>query len=326
MSEEPIRIVFIGGYTRSGSTLLDRLLGSAPGVRSVGELRQVWSTGVLDDRFCGCGRPFRQCPFWSVVIAEAFGSFDAIDADTIRREEEELLLARHLTGLRFPRLLSKRLGPARERFLDRRARLFRAIASVSGCSTIVDSSKNPSYGVLLGRMPGFDLRTVHLVRDSRATSFSWTREKPDPRHPGKIDYFPIRSPRAASTWWLANGVLMERSSFLSPRRHVRVRYEDLVNDPAVVLRNLARRLEIAPIPLPADGRSFELGVHHSVGGNPMRFQQGPIIIKEDDEWRSVLNSADRRAVTFITWPLLLRHGYLFRRDRNASAGHHQQHG
>ncbi len=326
MSDEPLKIVFIGGYTRSGSTLLDRILGTSPGARSVGEFRQVWHTGLVRDWFCGCGRPFRQCPFWSSVIGEAFGGFDGLDGAAIRLEEEELLRARHLTGLRYPRLLPKHLRSARERFFERRGRLFRAIAAVSGCTTIVDSSKNPSYGVLLGQMDGFEVRTVHLVRDSRATSFSWTREKADPRSPGPVAYFPIRRPQLAATWWLANGLLMERSSFLSPYRHVRVRYESLVADPRETLGRLARKLEIAPVPVPADGVSFDLDVHHSIGGNPMRFQQGPVRLKEDDEWKTALRESDRRAVTFVTWPLLLRHGYLFRRDRNAARGHDHGHG
>src|SRR5439155_14642762 len=50
-----------------------------------------------------------------------------------------------------------------------------AIADVSGCSVIVDSSKLPTYAFVLKKVPGLEVHIVHLVRDSRATAFSWQR-------------------------------------------------------------------------------------------------------------------------------------------------------
>ncbi|WP_420910932.1 sulfotransferase [Thermus thermophilus] len=41
MSQEKVKVVFIGGYGRSGSTLLDRMLGQVEGFVSVGELRHI---------------------------------------------------------------------------------------------------------------------------------------------------------------------------------------------------------------------------------------------------------------------------------------------
>ena len=75
-----LRVVYIGGYTRSGSTLLDRLLGATPGAVSVGELRHLWSMGFIEDRFCGCGEPFSACPFWRRVVGDAFPAMIAAEA------------------------------------------------------------------------------------------------------------------------------------------------------------------------------------------------------------------------------------------------------
>src|SRR4051794_38468775 len=61
-------IVYIGGTGRSGSTLLARLLSGVPGVVAVGELRYVLDRGMTQDHLCGCGRPFRACPFWHDVF------------------------------------------------------------------------------------------------------------------------------------------------------------------------------------------------------------------------------------------------------------------
>jgi len=77
------RIVFIGGYARTGSTLLDRLLGEIDGFASFGELRHVWRRCFIDNQLCGCGRPFRECPFWTAAVDEAFGGFGGVDPEAV---------------------------------------------------------------------------------------------------------------------------------------------------------------------------------------------------------------------------------------------------
>ena len=76
-----LRVVFIGGQGRSGSTLLERALGQLPDVVSVGETVHLWDRGLRDNELCGCGQPFSACPFWSEVGQLAFGGWDRLDAD-----------------------------------------------------------------------------------------------------------------------------------------------------------------------------------------------------------------------------------------------------
>ena len=308
-----LRVVYIGGYTRSGSTLLDRLLGATPGAVSVGELRHLWSMGFIEDRFCGCGEPFSACPFWRRVVGDAFPAMIAAEARRLNAQEEWLLKARHTRALLRPDQLRGRLRRARDEFAETRGRLYAAVANAAGASTIVDSSKNPSYGLLLATMPGLDVRTVHLVRDSRATSFSWLRVKRDPRRPGATDYFPRRQPHVSGSWWAANALLMEGISRFGPRRHLRVRYEDLVAEPEGEIRRIASHSGLdASVPEHKPG-TFDLPVDHSIGGNPVRFIQGQVAVREDTEWKRAMRKCDRAVVTAITWPLLWRYGYLGRR-------------
>src|SRR5258706_786037 len=101
-----VRVLFIGGMGRSGSTLLDRMLGSAPGVVSVGELRKFWRRGVVTNELCGCGQPIRECPFWRDVAREAFGGFEIQQLGALAAAEDRLLTSLRLQpALRFPRLL-----------------------------------------------------------------------------------------------------------------------------------------------------------------------------------------------------------------------------
>ena len=56
------KIIYVTGYGRSGSTLLDMMLGSDPDTFGAGEMsticRHVWP----NDEFCACHARVRACP------------------------------------------------------------------------------------------------------------------------------------------------------------------------------------------------------------------------------------------------------------------------
>jgi hypothetical protein len=57
----------------------------------------------------------------------------------------------------------------------------------------------------------------------------------------------------------------------------------------------------------------DLTIHkkiHSVSGNPMRFNNGPLHIRLDDEWSIGMDKSRKALVTLITLPFLIRYKYL----------------
>ncbi len=172
------RVLYIGGLGRSGSTILDMLLGEVAGVVPVGEIVHLWQRGLRDNARCSCGQPFADCPFWGEVGSVAFGGWERVDA--ARMVATARAVDRHR---RLPTLLASpgRLQPELDRYADSLARLFAAIAQVSGATVVVDSSKDPPHGFVLREVPQIDLRAVHLVRDSRGVAYSWTKRvvRPD---------------------------------------------------------------------------------------------------------------------------------------------------
>ena len=60
-------VLYIAGWGRSGSTLLERLLAEVDGVTLLGEVVHLWERGVREDELCACGTAFSGCPFWSEV-------------------------------------------------------------------------------------------------------------------------------------------------------------------------------------------------------------------------------------------------------------------
>jgi hypothetical protein len=58
------------------------------------------------------------------------------------------------------------------------------------------------------------------------------------------------------------------------------------------------------------GDSVEVSGQHSVRGNPMRFAHGRQKVRTDEAWRTGMARKTRSIVVLVTWPLLLRYGYL----------------
>src|SRR5947209_19958625 len=80
-----VRVLYVGGCGRSGSTLLDRMLGQVPGVLAIGEVVHIWRRGVGEDQLCGCGKAFTDCEFWSEVGDVAFGGWGGFDVRSTLR-------------------------------------------------------------------------------------------------------------------------------------------------------------------------------------------------------------------------------------------------
>ena len=167
----PIRVLYVGGTGRTGSTLLERVLGSMPGVVSLGEMTWFWYAMRAGGR-CSCGLTYDRCPLWSAALDEAYGEvgIDPSEMYRLRMRHD----SRHLPLLAIPGAsdrLMRRLGPYPERLVD----LYRAVREVSGASVLVDSSKEPHYSHILASRPEFDVRVVHLVRHPVAVAWSWSR-------------------------------------------------------------------------------------------------------------------------------------------------------
>jgi hypothetical protein len=307
----PVRVLYIGGCGRSGSTLLDRMLGELPGFVSTGEVRFIWERGLVENRLCGCGEPFRECPFWRSVGEEAFGGWDALDANDMVALDRSVNRHRYLPLLVAPRL-SRSFQKRLERYVEILGRLYAAIDRVSGGACIVDSTKDPPFAFLLRRVPTLDLRIVHLVRDSRGVAFSWTKKVRRPEDGDVPRFMHTYHPVDMGCRWVVYNACFHLLGRLGVPG-LMMRYEEVVASPR---REIERATALVGEKIGdnsldfLNGRQVELGVHHTISGNPMRFQRGAIELALDEEWRSRLSPVHRRMVSVFTFPLLLRYGYL----------------
>ena len=61
------KIVYILGSGRSGSTILDMLLGNHEDIESFGELANIATAGWINNEYCSSGVRVNDSPFWNSV-------------------------------------------------------------------------------------------------------------------------------------------------------------------------------------------------------------------------------------------------------------------
>ena len=88
------------------------------------------------------------------------------------------------------------------------ASLYRAVHEHTGCRVIVDSSKSPVHAKRVDSIAGLDLYLVHLVRDPRATAYSWLRKRQLPDF-GDERLMLRQSPLESARRWIRRQLVAE---------------------------------------------------------------------------------------------------------------------
>ena len=190
---------YIGGYGRSGSTLLEYLLCASPRVVACGEVARALQMRIQKE-ICTCGRLVKDCPIWGPFKSDP----QRLDGWTHR----DLTLA-----------LLGQLG--------------------SGNAILVDSSKtargSTSTPFALVRAASKDFRLVHLVRDPRAVCWS-ALKKAQGRSKFRVNRG-LFCCMTVLSWWVAN-LSSELFGRMYPEQYIRVGYEDLARSPREVVSRL----------------------------------------------------------------------------------------
>ncbi len=313
------RVLFIGGTGRTGSTVLDALLGAFPGVFSGGELAFFWRFGLGGAGRCSCGERLTECPVWSAILDAAFGDEGVVAERMVDLRRRFWSL--HLPLMPFP--AARRNGLARlEEFPAVVERLYRAIGRSTGARLIVDSSKEPHYSYILREATELDVYFLHLVRDPRAVGMSWRR----PRREAGLDGDARMERRGILKTSAYYGVSNAAAEMLwrTSDNYAFLRYEDFVARPHDALAAIGRfvGVDFDVGSVLDEQRSFERRELHSAWGNPNRFDRGRTTLRADDAWVEQLDAPRRAALTALNGPLAYRYGYPLRsRSRHVGEPH-----
>jgi LPS sulfotransferase NodH len=301
-----LRVVFILGYTRSGSTLLEQLLSMAPSTVAVGELAYLWEQSVRNNSYCGCGSKWTNCSFWKSILRDV----PLPDFQKERSPDTRQFWAFFKDLIRKGHSLDNQHY---KRFLKQIESIYLAINKQTGCSVIIDSSKRPFFGLAVSRTQGVRVTFIHLVRDSRGCAFSWKKAKARVEL-GENAFMPELPALRSAVAWVGNNLQAE---ILRRGRcqNIFLRYEDLVTDPTYQVNKILDYIGLPSIS-PDENGIFHIPRAHGVWGNPGRWSSmNTIKVTEDKRWVSQLPNLDFAVTTLISAPLLKRYGYPFFRSR-----------
>lgn len=338
----PATVIYIAGYGRSGSTLLERVLAAHPGIEGLGEVEHLCRADDLHAVNCGCGEPIDSCELWGPVVEALASEFDfgrvrglqdAADAwepgrlgaaAGNKRSGNPCARDARETARESARGVSAGTGAARDSAnggeygaYDRfNARLFGELtARLDGPRYLIDSSKTARLNALrpfsLVRA-GLGVRLVHLVRDGRGCMWSYISKGSNRRleqgRRGASARVRFAGLRSALSWRLANRAA-EQFGAVYPDSYMRVRYEDFVSDPRSALEELGSFLSTD---LSEQIEALESGGAlprvHQVAGNRMRGED-VIRLRADTAWESELPARHRALFRLVNGRMARGYGY-----------------
>lgn len=293
-------------FSRSGSTLLDIILGNQPEILSCGELMGLASHGWIKKEYCSCENKVEECAFWSEVHTK-WHQKTGLTAENLQALQNKYERLRSLLII-----IKNKISPSQEFKTYQRATLslFEAISDVSGKHKIIDSSKSPSRLLALSTIKQFQIKPIHLVRDSRAVSWSMAKAYPKDIKAGIENDMPPKSVTKTAFMWLFYNLQASLTATLTNTQKAKlIRYEDLTASPQETLTKACSYCECEPNALIEKLENNQpFTTEHVAAGNRLRMKKN-IHIKHDDEWERTMPADLKRKAERVTGLLLKKYGY-----------------
>ncbi len=307
-TDTPLRVLYVLGCGRSGSTVVDTILGNHPDVVSAGEVTRVAHQAWLSGGRCACGQLGSACAFWDDVKrrwTDLVGPVDIAHLANITRKVE--------TERFWWRRLAEQVQRQNPMILDYgrlTGGLLRAIGDASRKRWIVDSSKGPTRALALAMIPGIELRVVHLVRDCRGVSWSCKKHlKKDEKRGVTKDDPGQKAWRTAVVWNVGNMRSLRVCRRLPAEHSICVRYEDFASNPEAEMERIGQLMGLNLNGLAEKVTSGGvMSVGHTMAGNRLRMS-GSLRLRPDVEWVTKLPLRDRLTCWAVSGWLLRRYGY-----------------
>jgi len=253
---ESLRVIYVTGTGRSGTTLLDVVLGNARSTFSCGEIRKFLD---LDGRPAGRAPESDVYTFWSNIRAELKEKFrDDRLRKIVRRMESHGWFP-----VTWANLWSKR---SLELYSDYSVPFLDQISSATGAELLVDSSKYPGRMLSLSRCLGESFKVIYLRRSRRDVVRSLAKKNIEQPRKGWL---------AANVYYFMADLMCRLALARMPRKSwVSVEYGKLIEDPVGTLELIQKELGIdleRSIEIARSNRAFVVG--QLFEGNRIRRQE-----------------------------------------------------
>lgn len=292
------QVAFVLSDMRSGSTLLDQLLGAHPAVMSLGELH--WLPAYMNqDRsmydpkhelVCTCGRVVSDCEFWGRVAIRLDRPLDSLQLRPSFSRLGRQFIERFPGAFRHSFLQKTLTGT---KMIDDSLDLFDCLFDVSGCRCLVDSSKST-----------YRFRAVYDARPEQTCGLVLTRDYRAVIHSKMKRGHSLES--AATSW---RGKMRQIAALTDdlPRECIhQMSYESLCQDPVGELTRLCGFLGITFTPAMLERPT--VGTHH-IGGSPSKFDRSRSTIAMDIAYQTAFTAAELARLNRIVGDMANRWGY-----------------
>jgi phage anti-repressor protein len=303
-----VKLIYIAGYGRSGSTLIERILGSNDQIVALGEMKDYLFIIDKPEEKCACGENVISCKFWNLI----YKYFKGLDINKLRKQQKKY---ESFSGLKYHFLRNK--GKDIENYKEFLYALYSEIFSQSGKETkyLVDSSKTARESflrpILLNEVDNIEVKLIHLVRDGRACLYSNLRGSNRKMEKGIDAKIPWVGFRTVISWALANISAHLFKWRFGKDNYFRLKYEDFIDDPVNKLKEMEKYLDIdfyRQIEMIKQNEAIPLS--HQIAGNRLRNKQNLRLSSRYKEmWREKLPLQYKMLFWIFDWPFVLMYGY-----------------
>ncbi|MEX0291113.1 MAG: sulfotransferase [Flavobacteriaceae bacterium] len=297
-SNEKLKVIYLMGSGRSGSTLMNIIFGNHPEVVAPGELNNV--NRLKQEKFtCSCGERVEECDFWKRVMHEWKNRSSEANVKAYLGSMHQI--ERSKSPMAWLKLRFKSHNKERfEAYLSETYNLLKSIQIHSEKPVIVDISKNPLRAYAMMQHPNIDMRVIHLVRDARGVSWSLNKFV-------KAEVKQQKVWRTSLFWVVVNKL----SNFVRKKSENSglILYEDFIASPEETTIEICKICEIDPQPI-IDIIKGDVALKgaHIMAGNKLRKEKS-ITLKLDTSWHKNMEPKKHRIVKRIAGRTMKRYGY-----------------
>jgi hypothetical protein len=276
---EKIKVIYIMGAGRSGSTLLGILLGNMEKYFFAGELH-LWNMTR--------GKTFNErndvIDFWENVADEFSGKEEYFQYDFDKNLEFHTAIP-SLLGFHKKELIKK--------FHEQSEKLFAAVKKQSGKQSIVDSSHYALRAYWLSKNPSLDVSYIYLYRNPADVVNSFRKKNVE--HVAK-NFF------SANAYLVGVSILINFIYWILPReKKIRIRYEDVLKCTQSTLNRIER---VSTVPMnEIDTSTLKTG--YIFRSNRIRHSEKISLQKENGAQRS--NIFLKSIIYILHSPFLIMH-------------------
>lgn len=285
-NHKKIKVIYISGIGRSGSTLLDLIISANPPVFSVGEIIH-YNYWIKERGLCKCGKKLQNCKFWKNILVR-----------------KNFKIINHMNIKDYIRMMDYLFNPLAEKINfhknSENFELFEEIiknSSKKNLIYILDSSKDIARLIELDLDNRLEVYNISIVRNGMAVANSFSK----PLNGKGKNYF------ISLLKWIFLNTCMFKYLRIRKNMHCKnlvIGYEHLCTNPEATIKRIENFLGISiEKNYPKLIRKMEC---HNIGGNRIALKENRSKFRSiimDNEWKTKQNIITKLLASSIVYPL-----------------------